>query len=294
MKKVLSVLLFLILGAIFYSFGLSTYENIMADKKIAAFINAAIYDEELSTEERKFYYVKSNNPDENPAFTIESGRLYPGYLGDILVSQESPFPSVAVVHQFISYYFGGHAALVFEDNFVIDMAGYLSEGEKISDYIFHKVKYDEDGHSNNDHLKSATPSITQNYFGVKNFRTEDDYYSKYWRGYYRDKFIGLRVNTTNEVREAATNNAFELYLNNVPYNYLFWLDTKEKYYCSDFVVRVYESVLDENGKKIVNLNNDGFIVSINDIILSQDIYISYYFEVDKNGVEHIYYLKYVE
>lgn len=294
MKKVLSVLLFLIIGAIFYSFGLSTYENIMVDKKIEAFKNAAIYDEELSTEERKFYYVKSNNPNENPAFNIEDDRVTPGFVGDILVTRDSPYPKLPVIHQFISYYFGGHAAIVIPDNYLVEMTGYLEAEEKLTDYIFHKVIYDEDGFSNNDHLIGGTPSIIQNYFGQPNFREGDDYETKLWRGYYRDKFIGLRVNTTDEVRQQAANNAIDLFVNKVPYNFLFFLDTQEKYYCTDFIARVYEKILDENGKKVVNLNNDGFIYSVNDIILSRDVYLYYYFELDKNGVEHIYYLKYVE
>ena len=54
--------------------------------------------------------------------------------------------------------------------------------------------------------------------------------------------------------------------------------------------RSYQSILDENGKSKYTLNDDGFITSVNDLILSKDTMISTYFEVDKNGIEHVYYL----
>ena len=59
MKKVFSVLLLIIIGAIFYSFGIAVYENAKVDKMINEFKSQGVLNEEKSTDKRKYYEVES-------------------------------------------------------------------------------------------------------------------------------------------------------------------------------------------------------------------------------------------
>lgn len=279
MKKVFSVLLLIIIGAIFYSFGIAVYENAKVDKMINEFKSQGILNEEKSTDKRKYYEVESKIELDETTYIEYNGEFFMGNIGDILVTRESPFPELIGIHQFVSYNFGGHAAMVIGENELMEIAGFPAEGENILQYVFHKIEYDEEGNSNHN-FEGAVLHTASNYF-----------IRKYSNGtYYRNKSIGLRVKSTAAERRMAVDHINELKRKNVIYNYMFWLDTKEKYYCTDLMSRSYQSILDENGKSKYTLNDDGFITSVNDLILSKDTMISTYFEVDKNGIEHVYYL----
>jgi hypothetical protein len=52
MKKVFSVLLLIIIGAIFYSFGIAVYENAKVDKMINEFKSQGVLNEEKSTDKK--------------------------------------------------------------------------------------------------------------------------------------------------------------------------------------------------------------------------------------------------
>ncbi len=295
MKKVASVLFIIIIGAVLYSFGISTFENAKVNSLIADFKSRGVLltDEPTAVNNtlRYYYEVESDSYLDQETFLINEStdEFYLGNVGDIVVSRESPFPNIPIIHQFISYYFGGHAAMVTDVNKVVEIAGFPSGDEKISDYIFHKVQYDDDGNPNHD-FKGATIFKTSNYF-LKNTRKENDPAYKRYGEYYRKNLITLRVNKSSEIeRKEAVLNLEELIDKNVIYNFMFFLDTKEKYYCTDIMPRIYDTIKDDNNNSKYNLNNDGFITSVNDLILSKDTIITNYFEVDKNGIEHIYYL----
>ncbi|NLK12122.1 MAG: hypothetical protein GX312_00825, partial [Candidatus Phytoplasma sp.] len=123
-------------------------------------------------------------------------------------------------------------------------------------------------------------------------RGESDPAYPYYGSFYRDSFIGLRVkNITKEEKQLAINEAKRLEEINTMYNYLFFLDTKNKYYCTDFISRIYQSInYQRNDKEKLSLNDDGFITSVNDLILSKDTYIFFYKETIGNH-EHIYYFE---
>ena len=295
MKKVASVLFIIIIGAVLYSFGISTFENAKVNSLIADFKSRGVLltDEPTAVNNtlRYYYEVESDSYLDQETFLINEStdEFYLGNVGDIVVTRESPFPNIPIIHQFISYYFGGHAAMVTDVNKVVEIAGFPSGDEKISDYIFHKVQYDDDGNPNHD-FKGATIFKTSNYF-LKNTRKENDPAYKRYGEYYRKNLITLRVNKSSEIeRKEAVLNLEELIDKNVIYNFMFFLDTKEKYYCTDIMPRIYDTIKDDNNNSKYNLNNDGFITSVNDLILSKDTIITNYFEVDKNGIEHIYYL----
>ena len=68
-----------------------------------------------------------------------------------------------------------------------------------------------------------------------------------------------------------------------PYNYAFIVDTQNKHYCSDLIMKSFSSIG-------INLNKDGFTTSVYDLVVSKDTYISYYHYYDHNDVRHVYYL----
>ena len=71
---------------------------------------------------------------------------------------------------------------------------------------------------------------------------------------------------------------------------------KYKFYCTDLVSRAYQSVMvDEKDQRQYSkaLNDDRFITSVNDMILSDDTYIMFYVEVI-DDIWHIYYLEDLE
>ncbi|MGI6782392.1 MAG: hypothetical protein ACOX56_06260 [Acholeplasmataceae bacterium] len=279
MKKILNVLLIILLGSIFYSFGISIYENAKVDKMIKEFKQAGVLNVEKSSDTRKYYEVKSTEYLDDLTYIEDEDKFYMGNIGDILVSRESPFPEIPIIHQFISYNFGGHAAIVSDVDELLEIAGFPTPNERIIDYISEHIEYDEEGVQTHN-LVGATIFTARNYF-IKKKRDGS---------YYRRKSIGLRVRATKEERQQAVDYVKELRRKNVIYNYMFFLDTKEKYYCTDLISRAYQTILDENNKSKYSLNDDGFITSVNDLILSKDTMISTYFEVDKDGVEHVYYL----
>ena len=106
MKKVFQVFLFLIIASILYSFGISTYENIKVDNIIADFKSRGILNEEMSNDKRKYYEVTSDVELDSDTYIINNDKFYLGNIGDIVVTRESPFPEIPIIHQFISYYLG--------------------------------------------------------------------------------------------------------------------------------------------------------------------------------------------
>ena len=67
-----------------------------------------------------------------------------------------------------------------------------------------------------------------------------------------------------------------------PYNYNFTFDTLNKSYCSDLISKVFDKVN-------LNLNKDGFWTTVWDIMVSPDLYITYYHYIS-NGVKYVYYV----
>lgn len=290
MKKVWNVLLLIIVGALLYSVGFTIYENERVKGLIKDFKNEAVLDVKNSTETRKYYVVTADFEVLEPTYLIgDDGKLLPGNIGDILVSIDSPLQNVPFITKFLSSYYGGHAAIVSGKDELIEIAGYPFENEKMSDYIFHKGNKDENGVYEHD-LVGATASRVNNFFLNPAYRSIYDKDYKNFGTYYRKRFIGLRVKAPMEERMMAVDYASDIVDKKALYNFLFFLDTKEKYYCTDLMSRSYQSIEDDQGKKKYTLNDDGFITSVNDLILSKDTYISFYCEIDDDNIEHIYYL----
>lgn len=297
--RTLKTLLILILMGILYSVGIAVSENIQVDRALNKFKERSVFEEEVTIEyssgnlqTRRYYKVPretSYELEDNRSSFYDSTRKFLGQKGDIFVSQDSPFPYLPLIHLFVSYNFGGHAAIKTDDNRFIEAVGFPQEDETILDFILHP--------GNEPHEYSATVSKSySNYWLNPVYRTESDQEYPYYGTRYRNEFIGLRVKgVSDEQMDGAIAYAEDKVGKNL-YNFLFFLDMKYKFYCTDLVSRAYQSVMVEESKQRLyskSLNDDRFITSVNDLVLSDETYITFYVEVvDK--IWNIYYLEDLE
>ena len=126
-KKILKITFMAIIFGVVYSFFFTTYEHFKVNKMINDFKKRASneYVELEITTINNYTYIRryfevprvtSNelNDKNNVFYDDEKNKL--GIDGDIFAHRISPFPDVPFVHQFVSYYFGGHSALLtYED-----------------------------------------------------------------------------------------------------------------------------------------------------------------------------------
>lgn len=298
-RTIFKVLLLLIIGAGVFTLGKAIAKDILVNSEIQKFKDRAIfeYEEEFLyqvgvSQTRRYYKVPRETlyelNDTRSVFYTNS-RKYLGQTGDIFMSQESPFPDQFLIHQFISYYFGGHAAIKNGSNQFIEAVGFPDDDESLLDIIRHP--------GDEPHDFSVTVNRTSgNYFLNPNHRTEFNPFYDDFGTYYRKEIIGVRV---KDITEEQINGAVEYADDKVDkslYNFLFFLDMNYKFYCTDLVSRAYQDVMvpkEEQKNYAKALNDDRFITSVNDIVLSDETYIAFYFEVI-DDVVHIYYLEDME
>ncbi|MFH0766761.1 MAG: hypothetical protein ABH890_01945 [Bacillota bacterium] len=294
--KVIIFILLTIPGLFIYGFGVALSENIRVDNMIDDFKSRAQaeYVEEVINyngvnQVRRYYEVSretSYELNDTRSVFYDNTKTYLGQKGDIFVSQDSPFPDVPVIHQFISYYFGGHAAINNGENRFLEATGFPDDDETIWDIIF------QPGNEPNDYSVTANLSNTNYWLNPRYRGTSDDAYP-YFGPNYRKDFVGLRVKdiTSDQIDgvvDFATSKV-DLSL----YNFTFFLDLKYKYYCTDFVSRAYQEVMvDEENQRDYSraLNDDRFITSVNDMILSKETYMIFYVEI-VDEIVNIYHLE---
>lgn len=100
-----------------------------------------------------------------------------------------------------------------------------------------------------------------------------------------DYFVGLRVKNMSEEDYKKLDN----YLTNQigkKYNYTFFFNRKNTFYCTDLVSRAYESIKSE-----YDLNPTKGFVTVQDLVLSKDTYIFMIKEKNNSGGFNIYYLE---
>ncbi|MBE0700423.1 MAG: hypothetical protein IH571_01935 [Acholeplasmataceae bacterium] len=298
--KSIKFLLLLIVGAAIYTVGLSAYENIKVNQEINAFKARAIFVEEVEFTQnnsdiqvRRYYEVPRETSyeleDTRTVFTNSSTKTFLGQKGDIFVTQQSPFPDVLGFHQFMSFYYGGHAAIHDGNGRFLEATGFPDPDESVWDII----KYP--GDQPHDFSVSVSRSQT-NYWLRKGYRQKSDPLYEYYGPHYRTEFIGLRYkHVTEEMIDGVVDYASDVVERKALYNFLFFLDTKYKFYCTDLVSRAYQNVVlgleagEEEPYYAKSLNDDGFITSVNDIVLSKETYMHFYVEII-DEVVHIYYL----
>jgi hypothetical protein len=294
--RFVKLFLILFIASLIYSLGVSISENIQVNRSIEAFKDRAngIYTEEIVTigfvqQVRRYYQVSretSYEINDNRSVFQSNDRIFLGQKGDIFATQDSPFPYTFGIHQFVSYYFGGHAAIHDGEGRFIETAGFPDDDETLWDIISHP--------GNQPHNYSpVVKKSTSNYWLSPTFRLSTDKAYPYYGTYYRKDFIGLRVkNVTPEQIDGAVSYANDQ-VGTALYNYLFGFDMEYKYYCTDLVSRAYQHVLVEENKQknyARALNDDLFITSVNDMILSKDTYIIFYVEII-DEIVHIYHLE---
>ena len=294
--KIIKLFFILAFAGAIYSLGVAISENIQVDRAIEAFKSRAngIYTEEIVLingieQTRRYYSVPretSYEIDDSRSVFQEPDRIHLGQKGDIFVAQDSPFPHIPVIHQFISYYFGGHAAIHTGEGTFVEAIGFPDEDESLWAIMTHP--------GNKPHDFSTVVGESQtNYWLHPKYRDENDRSFKYFGPNYRKEFVGLRVkNITLDQIDGAVDFARDQVGTSL-YNFWFFLDMKYKYYCTDLVSRAYQHVMIPENKQreyARALNDDGFITSVNDLILSKDTYIIFYVEI-RNQITHIYHLE---
>lgn len=239
-----SILIFIIIGALSTACVKNTQKVILVEQ----FKSKGVYQEDISTDEVKFYLIESDEI--LPAYINYNGIILPGVEGDILVSTQATLIN-PLVSGFISFFAGGHAAIV---------------TDKYSDsdiYLDNTTSIESTGLNEGE---NPTTIFDRYYWTVDDPFTE---------------VIGLRVKMTEEERKEIISLSSSIIGD--PYNFSFLFDTVNKSYCSDLVSKVF-NYIDKD------LNKDDFTTSIYDLIVSNDTYISYYHYFDNEGVKHIYYL----
>ncbi len=295
LKRLLILFLFFCLGGITYSFGVATYENVQTSILINRFKERAIFEYEETfmygnTEQvRKYYAVERTETyelsDTRSIFEDDTRRHF-GKDGDVLMTWDSPFPYIPVFHQFMTYYFGGHAALKSEDLGYLEATGFPNSNQSLIDIIL------TPGNEPHEYGNVTAHIISYDIWTDPNYRTESDESYNAYGSYYRERFFGVRVKNVNQEMIDQVINYAEEKTGQAIYNFLFFLDMQYKYYCTDYISRSYQSVMvpEEEQRMYANaLNDDGFITSVNDILLSKDTYLTFYVEI-KDNIFNVYYL----
>lgn len=283
MKRILKVVLLLVVGFFVFLTGQTVGEHIAIKIETSVFMSKGVLQSDISTELVKYYKVSRETyyPDEyerSPFFNNNLTR--PGAAGDIFVTQTSPLAIYPGVHQFVSFFFGGHAAYVDNNNQVYETVGIPDSDEGFIDVVINGGR--------NTHVMSGI----SNYWLRPDRRDETDPGYTTYGSYYRKEWIGLRLRNSSKADANYVIDELEtLAAQKAQYNFLFVLNTKNKYYCTDLITRSIEKIQTDEGKQKFNFNADGIAVTINDMILSKDTYIAYFVKTDRNDVKHIYYIE---
>ncbi len=196
-----TALLFIVIGGI--TSGVSKY--VYSDILIENFKKRGVFDETSSSYLKRIYVIESNET--RPTVFKEGIDYYPGDTADILITLKSEL-DIPFVHDFISFFAGGHAAIVLGD--------YTDAIDMVSN-------------------KNTVESSGLN----EDFNLADTYTKEYWHDY-PYPVIGLRVDLTEEQRNLVVAKTMAMVFE--PYNFSFLFDTKNKSYCSDLVSKIYSSI----------------------------------------------------
>jgi len=288
-KRAMQLILLAATFGIAFSFGIAVFEDARVKTVFSEFMGRANSDptfiQQIGGVDHLFFEVprETTRGEGNlPVFSDEA-KTIPGIRGDILLTQESPFPGVPFVDWYISYFFGGHAALVTGPNRTLEATGMGSSVGEIIKSSFHNG-FDNDGYFSRNIVQSANG-------WMRRFRGQSDPHFERFNGFFRNSFVAVRTKDRgyfDENIDIAIDYATRAYENQALYNFIFFLNTRYRYYCTDLVSRAFREVSRTTNRR-VNLNQDGFITSVNDIILSSDVYITILLQT-VNGIRHVYFL----
>jgi hypothetical protein len=290
-KRILKLIFFIIIFFIAYSFGVAVFEDARVNTHINEF-RARASSEPVLTQvvngmEFRYFSIPRREDEKHDRRSVfsDDNRLRPGVRGDIIASRESPFPQIPIIHQFVSFYFGGHASLIIGDNELIEATGMGVTFTEMIQMIFHRG-FDRDE-------RFPQNIVTDVNYWLTRPRPSSDPAASHYNYAFRNEVIGLRVRyATDETFNQAIDYAIDKMNNRALYNFLFFLSTRYKYYCTDLISRAFAHAYNEHGRR-VNLNFDGFITSVSDIVLARDTFMTIYSNIF-NGVRHIYFLEDIE
>ena len=125
-----------------------------------------------------------------PSYELEDTRSvfyndnpkYLGQTGDIFTTQQSPFPGSFGVHQFVTYYFGGHAAIKSAHNTFYEATGMTTDPSEIWAAI-------KDSGENESELTITASETSSNHWLYPKYRTESSEDYPYYGTYYRKEFF---------------------------------------------------------------------------------------------------------
>lgn len=244
-------LLYLTLG--FFSID-AHFENKEIKQMIQLFLNQPVTCTYSLRYDMNFCKIENKNYDVTPSFFKSNidKQFYIGNKGDILISLESE--TKPPLKQILTFYAGGHAALVDDNGLLVEITG-LNERSELN--------------------------VVQNSYNywLLDAKTMKESFIL------RDSFLALKVKTASLNQRNIAMQTAASYLGQ-RYNYTFVLNTKKTHYCTDIVSKVYQKVG-------INLNKDGFITTTQDIVISKNTQIFLYKEINKKysqGTHNIYYL----
>lgn len=196
-----TAVLFVVVGGLTSGISKTIYSDILIEN----FKSKAVYDEKASSDMLKVYVVPS--AEERPTVEKIGNDYYPGNTGDIIITLRSEL-NIPFIHDIISFFAGGHAALV------------LGNYEDRLDKVNFMYTVESSGLNEDLNLADTCPKA-------------------YWIDY-PHPIIGLRVHMTEEQRAKVL--ARGLSLAGDPYNYSFLFNTKNTSYCSDLVAKAFDSI----------------------------------------------------
>lgn len=265
--KITKIILLILFSLGVYAILSTMQENYQIRQEIKTFMAKGVLDESRSNDTIKYYVVSRETwMIEKDAFVTVGQQIYPGTMGDIFVTQEAPsqlppaLSNIPLIHEFVSFFFGGHSAMVAKDDLSIN----LRERDVLEVY------------GNDSDMEKNVVGFQRNYWLEPN-------------NLYRDEVIGLRVKgATIRDYESAVDQLIDRL--GEKYNFTFLLNTKTTHYCTDLMVKAWEGFIPQNQSTRFNLNQDWIVTTVNDLITSSDTYIFYYMTVDVEGVIHVYHV----
>ena len=240
-------------------------ENQQIKQLVNDFKSQATQCEYSAQYDMNFCKVVTQKKDITPTFSYDPyGNLTIGSRGDLLVSLQGAVSPL--INWFLDFYIGGHAAII--DGAPLDETDKPNEQGGVGSLI---------------EITGLEPKLEDNViqYGYNDWLIDT---------FLRNHFIALKVIAKIKQRIKAMQKAESML--GEPYNYTFVFNTKKTHYCSDILSKVY-AVVDKD------LNEDGFVTTVQDIITSQDTSIFLYKEInqtikDENdrilGTNNVYYL----
>lgn len=211
-----------------YSLSLAVKENIAINKIIDSFISRAsktpsLVREGFSGYEWRYYEVPreaSYEIEDNRNVFYDEEKQELGHRGDVLLNRDSAFKNIPIIHQFVSYNFGGHVAVRDAEMGVYEATGMNASFSSFIGSIFAR---EIDG---NNYLDTAAQHNEDYYFLYENEISQ-------YAPFYRHEVMSMRYKGASDpfLDRVLDYLSYQVSHKSL-YNYLFFLNMKNKHYCT--------------------------------------------------------------